>query len=189
MKLLDGKVLEYHAYLSRILRKDVVTQNIMEVAADRAFKVRVFHQGDGCLRVAKRGGVFHLNLFPAFDERIFRHVRHFTTEKKLPVFAHVELDRLLIFPDGEVDGCFKQTFDGGFLGRPYHQQNVRPKSVQMTKVGFDILLRWRLSSGYRRHSRRLWLLCACSRRKGMEEKNQRKSLSFFHDGLIILRDE
>src|SRR5260370_21094759 len=106
------------------------------------------------------------------EERVFCHVRPLAAETKLPVLADVEVDDLLIFPDGEVDGCFQQAFHSGFLERSYHQENVRPKSIQMAKVGFDILLDWCLSSGYRCCGRRLCLVRPRLRRDRTEQKNQ-----------------
>ena len=110
MKLLKRKIFEDQSHLACIVRKHAA-QYVVKAAADRALEVRVFHERNRSLGVAKRGRAVHLDLCPIFCEWVFRHIRQFTTEEKLAVLTNVKLDRFLIVADGQVDIRFEQPID------------------------------------------------------------------------------
>ena len=104
----------------------------MELAAHRAFKVRIFHQRDCSAGVAHRRRIRHLNLRQVLCQGIFRHIREFTLKKEFAILADVEPHGLFVAVNGQVNIGFKQPVDPCWFQSSDQQCDIRAERVQMS---------------------------------------------------------
>ena len=107
MDLVDGKILEDEFDLGIFGQQ--AADGVVEVAADGAFEVAVFDEGDGSFGIAEDGSALEVKFGDVFGERVGGQVVDFPADEIAAVGGEIHFDGVGAVGAFDVDGDFGEA--------------------------------------------------------------------------------
>ena len=171
MNLVDGKIFEEEFDLGILGQQ--AAHGIVEIAADGAFEVSVFDEGDGSFRVAEYGNAFEVEFGDILGERVGGEIVDFPADEIAAIGGEIHFDAVGAVGAFDVDGNFGETGRADGLGLADRDGELGAEGVVIAEEGFDGFLRLPGRSGG-------WLLRANGERESGEE-HEGQGLKNSHD--------